>query len=87
MSGSKIVTGVNGSSWVELSAEAKGCIENQCGRPLLLWVSATQPADSLTKGHNLGHTEETGFEIDVSVSMKVWGRTLSGGGDVMVTEF
>lgn len=83
---SKVVQ-VVGDDWTELSAEEKGCFENQCGSTLLYWVSAVAPAAAVTKGHNLPPNEQIGYQINTSLSMKLWGRTIGSGGDVIVTEY
>lgn len=83
---SKIVP-VTGSDWTELSVEEKGCMENQCGSTLIYWVSDVAPAATQTKGHNLSPGADVGFQINTSAAMKVWGRVLSGAGNVIVTEY
>lgn len=83
---SKIVQ-VVGNDWTELSAKEKGCFENQAGSTLLYWVADAKPLATFTKGHNLSSNSEIGYQINTSLSMKVWGRTLDTGGDVIVTEY
>lgn len=78
---------VTAQDWTELSAAEKGCFENQSGSTLLYWVAETKPASAMTKGHNLGHARHIGYQMDTSLLMKLWGRVLSGGGDVVVTEY
>lgn len=83
---SKVVQ-VIGTDWTELSAAEKGCFENQTPDPLLYWVAAAKPAAGFVKGHNLSQFADKGFQVNTSASMKVWGRTLTVGGDVIVTEY
>lgn len=83
---SKIVP-VVGNDWTELSAKEKGCFENQAGSTLLYWVATAKPDASFKKGHNLGQLKSVGFQINTSELMKVYGRTLSDGGPVVVTEY
>ncbi|BCV65110.1 hypothetical protein TUM17387_04690 [Shewanella carassii] len=83
---SQIVT-VQGDDWTQLSAAEKGCFENQAGATLLYWVSDVKPDAAQTVGHNLRHLGDVGFQVNTSLSMKVWGRTLSNAGNVIVTEY
>ncbi|MEJ6520640.1 hypothetical protein PQI64_12860 [Shewanella bicestrii] len=83
---SKIVQ-VVGDDWTELSAVEKGCFENQTPDTLLYWVAAAKPVAGFTKGHNLSQFADKGFQINTSLSMKLYGRTLSAAGDVIVTEY
>ncbi len=78
---------VVGNDWTELSAKEKGCFENQTSSTLLYWVAETKPDASFKEGHNLRQLKSVGFQVNTSELMKVWGRTLSSGGDVVVTEY
>ncbi|MBU1392401.1 MAG: hypothetical protein KJ856_05755 [Gammaproteobacteria bacterium] len=83
---SKIVQ-VSGTDWTELSAAEKGCFENQTSDPLLYWVAAAKPAATVVKGHSLSQFADKGFQLNTSSAMKLYGRTLSVAGDVIVTEY
>lgn len=83
---SKIVP-VVGDDWTELSAAPSGCFENQTNSTLLYWASALKPEATQTKGHQLSMQSDKGFQLDDSIGIKLWGRTLSNGGEVIVTEY
>ncbi|MBV7315456.1 hypothetical protein [Shewanella sp. NIFS-20-20] len=83
---SKIVP-VVGNDWTELSAAPKGCFENQCSAPLIYWVSDVAPLSTQVIGHSLSTGHDKGFQIDDTLSMKLWARTLSTNGNVIVTEY